>query len=119
MTNKLLFGLFLSAYSSAALNAAETAKAWVEASLENNILMVDAYIKGAKDASLRFELISEKSGASGNSRTKQSGIVLAKRDSVHSLTKLRLGYAQGDEYVFTLSLYDNATLLARQKFTYP
>ena len=119
MTNKLIFGLFLSAYSSTAVYAAETAKAWVEASLENNTLMIDAYVKAAKDASLGYELISEKNGVSGTSRSKQSGSILAKRDSVHSLTKLRLGYAKGDEYVFTLSLYENAALLARQKFTYP
>ena len=111
--------MILTVFNATAGSVSDTPVAWLESSTEQGRLLVNAYVKTTHASTLEYELISQKSGSSGNSKTKQSGSVDVEAAKAYPLTKLRLGYNAGDEYQITLSIYENATLVAQETLTYP
>lgn len=119
MTKKLMLGMLLSVFNATAGAVSDTPVAWLETTSEQGRLYVNAYVKTSRISKLEYSLISIKSGSSGNATTKQAGSVDVEADKTYPLTKLRLGYNAGDKYTITLSVYENAVLVAQEKFTYP
>ena len=95
------------------------AEAWLETTPMEGRLKITAYARGGPHASARYELLSEKAGASGKSTSRQSGTFDLKCCDPVALSNLSLGLKPGDRYVITLRLLEGETLLAEKIFSYP
>ncbi|HEY5930194.1 MAG TPA: curli-like amyloid fiber formation chaperone CsgH [Burkholderiales bacterium] len=96
-----------------------TVEAWLETTPIEGRLKITAYARGGPHASARYELLSEKSGASGKSSTRQAGAFNLKCCDPVALSNLSLGLKPGDRYVITLRLLEGDTLLAEKILSYP
>ena len=111
--------MFLSVFNVSAGTATDAKIAWIETSMVAGRLHVQAYVKSPKLATLHYDLISEKTGNSGSSKTKQAGKINAEVGETYPLTKLQLGIASEDKYTLTLNVYENGELVAKDAVIYP
>lgn len=94
-------------------------EAWLESSPTEGRLKITAFARGGPHASARYELLSEKSGTSGKSTTRQAGAFNLKCCEPVPLSHLSLGLNPGDRYLITLRLLEGDTLLAEKVLSYP
>ena len=111
--------MFLSVFNASADTTEDSRMAWIETTMVDGRLHVQAYIKPPNTARLQYELVSLKSGKSGNSKTKQAGKIDAEAGEIYPLTKLRLGIVNDDKYTLTLNVYEKGELVAKDTVTYP
>lgn len=113
--------MFLSIFNATADSDSESESkmAWIETSMVEDRLYVQAYVKASKTTRLEYDLISAKSGRSGNSKTKQAGKVNAEAGETYPLTKLQLGLASEDKYTLTLNVYEKGELIAEDRVVFP
>lgn len=95
-------------------------RAWIEHSYDVGHLMIVPHVAAGHAARLRYELISSKADAVGNtSNTRQAGNIELEQGQVQSLSRLRLSVNQGDHYTLKLRVYENDQLVAEDTVTYP
>lgn len=116
----LLWGILLSGMMAVASANEPSHRAWIEHSYDAGHLLIVPHVAAGHAARLRYELISSKSGKSGNaSNTRQAGSLELKQGEPRSLSRLRLSVQHGDHYHIVLKVYENGQLVAEDTFNFP
>jgi hypothetical protein len=112
-------GLMLPTLVSVAHATAGDHRVWIEASLNDGLLMAQPRVEAGHDALLDYELISTKAGKAGRSNSSQAGSVRVTQGETRSLTHLRLSIAGDDKYILSLRVYENGRLVGEDSVTFP
>lgn len=96
--------------------AAGTVRAWIAQEGATAGPAFVAYVEGEPGFVGRYELVGEKAGRSGRSRTRQSGSFRTRSDAPMRLAQLSLGVLdQADEYSVVLTVHDDAGVIAADR----
>jgi hypothetical protein len=82
-------------------------------------IRITPVVEAERNAELRYELTSEKSGGAGRSRTSQSGVVRVRGGQPATLSTLTLSEGTDDRYTVTLRLYEGGALVLEQVLRHP
>ena len=93
--------------------------AWIEVTPLNGLIRVIPYCRSVDAITVNYELISEKSGRSGTSRSRQGGKVVLKPGIDTSLSHQKIGIADQDSYRLTLKVFNRGQLIASDMITVP
>ena len=91
----------------------------IELASNGDQLHVVPWVRSTRATRLRYEVVSEKRGPAGQSRTAQSGNVNADPDQSVRLSTLLLRVGPDDRYTITVRLFADHTLVAEKSVTFP
>ena len=90
-----------------------------EAVEQNHLWTISPELKAPIEQLLRYEIVTEKSGPSGRSQTRQSGRVNASPDHQVKLSSVTLGLRPGDTCTVDIRVFNDATLVAETQIRLP
>ncbi len=114
-----VMGLSLLFGNGAAVAESDEYEVWVEGVMEQGMMVVSATAVAEKDATLTYELITEKKSTNGNqARTRQSGKVILKSGVEKELCVLKIGKDKAEQHDFSVKLYSGQTIVAEASTNY-
>lgn len=91
----------------------------LDARVENRKLTMAPHIRAPAGSALRYEMVAAKSGASGNTSTRQGGQVRVDDSQTAALSKVSLSLDPDSRCTVSIKVFEGATLVAEGAFTYP
>ena len=104
---------------SASLAEVPSVNAWIEVTPLDGLIRIIPYCRSEKAITVSYELVSEKSGRSGTSRSRQGGKVELKPGIDTSLAQQQIGITKEDSYQLTLKIFSHGELIASERITVP
>ena len=89
------------------------------AELRGGSLHVSPTITAPAGKKLRYDVVTTRTGRSGNSNSRQSGDVSVGQDGKASLSQVSVSVTPQDRYEVRVELYDGAQLVASESLRHP
>jgi hypothetical protein len=89
-----------------------TYRLWAETSMHGDTWTVVPQIAAPVGSTLRYQIVSKKTGHSGRSNTSQSGTVTIGADGARVLATLNLGVGEGDRCEIEVKVFEGALPVA-------
>jgi hypothetical protein len=91
----------------------------IKTTSKDGLQTVVPYLEAQAAATLRYRLVSTKSGKAGRSVTSQEGTVEAACCLPQPLATLKLSVAPSDHYVISVTLFDGSNIVAEETIRFP
>jgi Rieske Fe-S protein len=91
----------------------------IQTTSKDGLQTVVPYLEARSAATLRYRLVSTKSGKAGHSVTSQEGTVEAACCAPQPLATLKLSVAPSDHYVISVTLFDGSNIVAEETIRFP
>lgn len=89
------------------------------AEVRGGTLVIAPTVAAPAGKALRYELVTQKSGRSGNSNTRQSGSITADVEGKAALSRVSVSLAEGERCQVTVRVYEGSRLVASQDYRHP
>jgi hypothetical protein len=92
---------------------------WMEASFQAQRLTLVPHLEAPAGTSLRYEMVTVKSGPAGRSTTRQGGGVTVGEEGSSPLSTVSIGMDAQDRCDVAVRVLEGTTVVAEREFRYP